>query len=315
MENNEIMQRLLQEDSHSEKKSENNVVKGQQYNSEGIPMSKIRVVTAKYKVLIIILLIIIGILWLIRIPELKNIYNSKKDTLNDLKSQLSAINIQIKEAEDNDNFRQEIEENEKSIVECVNNSKTCVQLSDNLKEKVWSWERDYSYARIPVSYLQVHSLYTPKMAVDEKRILRNLNEYLIKQEFWWNPKERVWDILRISIWDPTAIYESNEHFVEVPIDVTIEFEDIKWLTGFLENIEKKIIDTAEDRILYKVQTVTYDIIENDEPQTTDIQILAYYYYDEKFEKKTDEENTEENPEIDNNENNDSAWISNMLKNS
>jgi hypothetical protein len=61
MENNEIMQRLLQEDSHSEKKSENYVV-NQQYNSDGIPMSKIRVVTAKYKVLIVILLIIIGIL-------------------------------------------------------------------------------------------------------------------------------------------------------------------------------------------------------------------------------------------------------------
>ena len=314
MENNEIMQRLLQEDSHSEKKSENYVV-NQQYNSDGIPMSKIRVVTAKYKVLIVILLIIIGILWLIRIPELKSIYNSKKDTLNDLKSQLSSINIQIKEARDNDNFRKEIEENEKSIIDCINNKKTCVQLPDNLKEKVWSWERDYTYAKIPVSYLQVHSLYTPKMAVDEKRILRNLNEYLIKQEFWWNPKERVWEIMRISIWDPTVIYNSNEHFFEVPLDITIEFKDINWLTGILANIEKKIIDTAEDRILYKVQTVSYDIIENDEPQTTDIQMLAYYYYDEKFEKKADEENNEWNTEVDNKENNDSTWISNMLKNS
>ena len=40
MENNEIMQRLLQEDPHSEKKSENYVV-NQQYNSDGIPMSKL----------------------------------------------------------------------------------------------------------------------------------------------------------------------------------------------------------------------------------------------------------------------------------
>ena len=314
MENNEIMQRLLQEDSHSDKKSENKIIANQSYNSEGIPMSKIRVVTAKYKVLIVILLIIIGILWLIRIPELKNAYNAKQSTYNDLETQLSSINIKIKEANDNNNFRKEIEESEQSIVDCINDQKTCADLPDNLKEQVWSWEKDYSYAKVPVSYLQVHSLFAPKMAVDEKRILRNLNEYLIKQEFWGNPKDRVWEIMRISIWDPTEIYSSNQHFFEVPLDVTIEFENIDWLMGFLENIEKKIIDTAEDRILYRVQAVTYDIIENDEPQTTDIQILAYYYYDEKFENKADEENTEEDVEVTNEENNDSA-ITNMLKNS
>ena len=58
MENNEIMQRLLQEDPHSEKKSENYVV-NQHYNADGIPMSKIRVVTAKYKVLIVILKLLV----------------------------------------------------------------------------------------------------------------------------------------------------------------------------------------------------------------------------------------------------------------
>ena len=311
MENNEIMQRLLQEDPHSDKKSDNKV--SQTYSSSEIPMSKIRVVTAKYKLLIVVLLIIIVIFWIVEIPELNKAYDSAKIRHQELQGQLSSINIQIKEAKDNDNFRQEIEDNEQPIIDCINDTWTCVELPDNLKRKVWSWDEDYSYAIVPVSYLQVHSLYAPKMAVDEKRILRNLNEYLIKQKFWWNPKERVWDILKISIWDPTVIYNSNEHFLEVPLDVTIEFENIDWLMGFLENIEKKIIDTAEDRILYKVQAVTYDIIENDEPQTTDIQILAYYYYDEKFEK-ADEEDAE-NTETDAEENNSSAAITDMIKNS
>lgn len=314
MENNDIIQRLLQEDPHSDKKSENKITNNQSYNSEGIPMSKIRVVTAKYKVLIMILAIILCIIWIVELPKIKGSYNSKKDNLNNLEMQLSNINIQIKEAWDNDNYRKEIEENENSIIDCINNTRLCFQLPDNLKEKVGSWERDYTYAKVPVSYLQVHSLHALKMAVDEKRVLRNLNDYLIKQEFWGNPKERVWDIQRISIWDPTAIYDSNDHFMEVPLNVTIEFENIDWLMWFLENIEKKIIDTAEDRILYKVQSVTYDIIANDEPQTTDIEMLAYYYYDEKFDK-VDEENNEDNSEFTDEENNPDAWISNMLKNS
>lgn len=312
MENNEIMQRLLQEDSHSDNKSENKIA--QSYNSSELPMSKIRVVTAKYKLFTVLLIIVICVLWFVKIPQLKSSYDDKQNKYQEAQSQLSAVNIQIKEAKDNNNFRQEIEDNEQPIIDCINDTWTCAQLPDNLKRKTWTWEKDYSYTIVPASYLQVHSLHAPKMAVDEKRILRNLNEYLIKQEFWWNPKERVWDILRISIWDPDVIYNSDNHFFEVPLDLTIEFENIDWLMGFLENIEKKIIDTTEDRILYKVQAVTYDIIANDEPQTTDIEILAYYYFDEKFENKADEENTE-NLEAENEENNDSAPISDMIKNS
>ena len=52
---------------------------------------------------------------------------------------------------------------------------------------------------------------------------------------------------------------------------------------FLYNVEKKLIDNRWDRILYKIQTVSYDIISNDEPQITEIGMLAYYYHDERFE--------------------------------
>jgi hypothetical protein len=40
---------------------------------------------------------------------------------------------------------------------------------------------NYNYS-VPLSYLQTNSLYNEKMPVDEKRVLKNLNEYLIKQD-------------------------------------------------------------------------------------------------------------------------------------
>jgi len=63
------------------------------------------------------------------------------------------------------------------------------------------------------------------------------------------------------------------------------------LTGFLHNVEKKLINDSEDRILYKIQSVSYDIVTNDEPQKTDISMIAYYYHDDKFndEKECSEE--------------------------
>ena len=35
--------------------------------------------------------------------------------------------------------------------------------------------------------------------------------------------------------------------------------------------------------MYKVQSVAYDVIAADEPQIADISMIAYYYYDERFE--------------------------------
>jgi hypothetical protein len=76
------------------------------------------------------------------------------------------------------------------------------------------------------------------------------------------------------------------------VDVQIEFETIDDLIGFLYNVEKKLIDKSEDRILYKIQTVSYDIVTNDEPQVTDISMMAYYYHDDRFDDKVECEETE-----------------------
>jgi hypothetical protein len=47
-----------------------------------------------------------------------------------------------------------------------------------------------------------------------------------------------------------------------------------------------MIENGDDRILYKIQSVSYDIITNDEPQITDISMIAYYYHDERFDFQT-----------------------------
>jgi hypothetical protein len=57
--------------------------------------------------------------------------------------------------------------------------------------------------------------------------------------------------------------------------------------------------------LYKIQSVSYDIISSDEPQVTDISMLAYYYHDERFENldETTEESNQES--VDSNTNTES----------
>ena len=170
--------------------------------------------------------------------------------------------------------------NEETLKSCLNTRTNCASLPATWK--TGSGEDMHYDLTIPLSYLQLHSLYNKKMPVDEKRVLKNLNEYLIKKDIAWGEKERVWEILKIEIGDPEAAKEWDEHFFQVPVDVEIEFKTVEGLIGFLYNVEKKLIDEWEDRILYKIQSVSYDIVTRDEPQVTDISMIAYYYHDEKF---------------------------------
>lgn len=294
MENNDIMKRLLQEDNQDQaKKSEG--ASSKSHKEDETHISRIRVVTAKYKVYIVLLLIFICVMLFDYIPDIKDSYNAKQSAYNQVNSQLVSVRNDIRRAEEDMAYLWDITDNEQNLKTCLNEKKKEVCLK--LPESWTTWEgtgKKYDFS-IPLSYLQLHSLYNKKMPVDEKKVLKNLNEYLIKQDITWGSKTKVWDILRISIWDPSSV-KGDDHFFQVPVDITVEFTTIGDLTWFLYNVEKKLVEKWEDRILYKIQSVSYDIISSDEPQVTDISMLAYYYHDERFENLDEQTVAEENQE-------------------
>ena len=278
MENKEIMQRLLQDDDSSKTsvKEEINAMKNRDWE---ISMSRIRVVTAKYKVYIVLLAIFIFALLISYIPNTKDDYKSHMDSYNQVKTQLTNVKRDIENAKADTNYLFDIVRNEKALKECLNSDRGCSSLPE------WwlsTWNDFKLSSLVPLSYLQMHSLYNKKMPVDEKAVLKNLNEYLIKQDISGNDRWRVGEILRIEIWDPEYVNWWDEHFLQVPVDVEIEFTTVDDLIGFLYNVEKRLIDNTEDRILYKIQAVSYDVVSKDEPQVTDVSMIAYYYHDEKF---------------------------------
>jgi len=293
MENNEIMQRLLQDDKSKSNISDETLVKKTNGDKE-IPMSRIRIVTAKYKVYIILLVIFICLLLLIYIPNAKDSLNSIRSSYQQANSQLNSLKNDIRIAQEDMVFLCDetngVVKNEVALGKCLNEKDNCSSLPET--RKTWTWETLKYDLSIPLSYLQLHSLYNKKMPVDEKRVLKNLNEYLVKQDISWTDRRKVWDILRIEIGDPVEVKAWDNHFFKVSVNVQIEFETIDELIGFLYNVEKKLIDKSEDRILYKIQTVSYDIVTNDEPQVTDISMMAYYYHDDRFDDKVECDQTE-----------------------
>ena len=295
------MKRLMEDDSHDKSKESSNSSKEVKKESE-TSLSKIRVVTAKYKVLTVLFAIFICILGIYTLPDVQTKYNNTIKTYDEQSAKLNEVHAKITEARKDMNLLTGIVYNEQNLAKCLNDEDA--QICSSLPEewKTWTWEDIQYDFTIPLSYLQLHSLYNKKLSVDEKKVLKNLNEYLIKEDIEWTWKNVVWKILKISIWDPEVIgYRTKEtptwnpnnpvnkkdipNFFVVPVDVEIEFTEIDDLIWYLYNVEKKLIDKDkwEDRILYKIQTVSYDIIANDEPQITDISMLAYYYDDERFE--------------------------------
>ena len=303
MENNDIMKRLLQDDVHEEQTKKSIWASTKSQKEEETHISRIRVVTAKYKVYIVLLLILICVMLLDYIPDIKNAYNAQQGAYDQANSQLVSIRDDIRKAEDDMNYLWDITSNEQNLKTCLNEKKkeVCLKLPESWM--IWEWTgKKYDFS-IPLSYLQLHSLYNKKMPVDEKKVLKNLNEYLIKQDITWGSKTKVWDILKISIWNPSSV-NGDSHFFQVPVDITVEFTTIGDLTWFLYNVEKKLVDKWEDRILYKIQSISYDIISSDEPQVTDISMKAYYYHDERFENLEEQVALEENQDAntDNQEN-------------
>lgn len=287
MENKEIMERLLQNDKPS-KASEKAEWANVKANDRDVSISRIRVVTAKYKVYIVLLLIFIALFSLNYIPSATNSYDSSQSAYKQVNTELSNLQLLIQKAKGDMVYLCDeatwVAYNENNLKDCLNSKTNCASLPDTWKIGSGDeWHYDLS---IPLSYLQLHSLYNKKMPVDEKRVLKNLNEYLIKENISWWERSRVWDILKIEIGDPEAVKEWDNHFFQVPVDVEIEFETVDGLIWFLYNVEKKLIEEWEDRILYKIQTVSYDIVSRDEPQVTDISMIAYYYHDEKFNDQT-----------------------------
>ncbi len=352
MENNEIMKRLMEDDNHAKSQESSTPTKEIKKESE-TSLSKIRVVTAKYKVLTVLFLIFICILGIYTLPDLRTKYDNTIKTYEAQSAKLNEVHAKIIEAGKDVDLLTGIVYNEQNLARCLNNEDSQICSSLPKGWKTWTWEDSQYDFTIPLSYLQLHSLYNEKLSVDEKKVLKNLNKYLIKENIEWTWKNEVWKILKISIWDPEVIgYWTKEtptwnpddpvkkedipNFFVVPVDVEIEFKEIDDLIWFLYNVEKKLIEDhkdsewkivkdSENRILYKIQTVSYDIIANDEPQVTDISMLAYYYDDERFEdideykyyfeKKdtTSSDSTDKDSKKNNKSTNKSSFLDNIFK--
>jgi hypothetical protein len=157
---------------------------------------------------------------------------------------------------------QDINKQENKIISCLNNKIWCEDILPSIKT-------NFGIAR---SYISLNNFSWWKMAIDEKKLLANINEYLLKS--CWNNSDKNWSINKISFLDSiNYLWKLNY----VPIRLNITFEDKNWLSCFINNAEKNILVDQSYRILYKIDEIAYDIVNYETQQNVDINMFAYYY--------------------------------------
>jgi len=55
------------------------------------------------------------------------------------------------------------------------------------------------------------------------------------------------------------------------------FNDKDGLMSFIDNVEKKIPNQQDLRILYKIDKINYDIVNYDQPQDSSVFMYLYFY--------------------------------------
>ena len=207
-----------------------------------------RVVTAKYKVYVIILLILSVILGTKFLPRAWSDFQKSQENFEQKQTKIQQLDTQIQEYKT------------KKIVW------NCEKLPPALRSQL----------RMITAYLQLGDLNAPKMQVDEKKILRNLDQFLTKNDPSEASSLKNGKVEAIKIGDP-KLADEKSGFYQLPIELKMTFENKDDLISFVDNIEQYIIPSENDRILYHIDQVSYDMMAYDEEQTIEIKLSAYYF--------------------------------------
>lgn len=222
-----------------------------------------RIVQVRYRfyAVWVLLLVLIAVFWFL-MPSIDT-YKAKKSQIQSARVSLAGLEARDNQYNQSIWFLETVKKEDSKIVDCINKWENCDSLPEEVKANTW----------LARAYLLTNGMNETKMDVDERKILESIDTYLVKLEPFLNNSSVNGTIYRISIWD-----KSNDGgLYSVPVQIDITFDDKSYLLSFINNIEKYIPEDDSVRIMYKIEKVSYDIINSDEAQDTSIYMTLYYY--------------------------------------
>ena len=108
------------------------------------------------------------------------------------------------------------------------------------------------------------------MEFNQKQILRNMNEYMLT-----SPKWEAYGGISSLMFDQLREINSDYKLQRLSISMQVDFANKEWLFEFLDNVENKIY--LEVPVMYVIESMSYDVVNYDEPQTIWIKASVYFF--------------------------------------
>lgn len=141
------------------------------------------------------------------------------------------------------------------LLTCLS-TKGCTNVADSLKNVIPQMR----------AFLQLQKNEGEKMAFDQKKILANVNEYLLK-----GSNQETNGVITSIVFGNIAPVEAIDNLIQIPITLTIDFADKNGLLSFIYNVETTL--SPRYPMLYTVNSVNYDIVKYQEKQTVSIELI------------------------------------------
>lgn len=139
----------------------------------------IRFVKARYTAYNIILCIVIAVATT-PVLEARDAFSARMDELNTLDMTSQRISTRNTQFAAQRTLVENIEKTKATVVSCFNFQSSCDQVAPNI----------LSQSGVIQRYLQLGTLSTDKMKIDEKKILKSLNEYVFQKNPFGNGKRQ-----------------------------------------------------------------------------------------------------------------------------
>lgn len=222
-----------------------------------------RVVSIRYRIYFIVLLLVLVVFGNSILLPTWDKFQSTQTQVSDINLQISSFATKKLQSDADQKLIQKIEAQQSAIISCLNTRTDCASIDPALRT-------NFSFAR---SYIQLNNLTDPKMFVNEKILLANINEYLLRDP---QTKTKNGLINKIAIGEPKQFFW-NLYYVPLKLNITFDTKDA--LLSFIDNVEKRVLSDENYRVLYKIDKVNYDIVNYANKQPVDIDLNAYYYTD------------------------------------
>ena len=226
-------------------------------------MTASRVVQIRYRFYAVwVLLIILIVLFRLILPGLDT-YDEKNASIATARANLQELEQREDQYKRSIWFLNSVQENSEQIISCVDRDEMCHDIPEEIQEN----------SGLARSYILACNMDDTKMDVNERKIIENIDMFLLRLEPFANDSSVNWELTRILIWDKV----SENWLYTVPVQIDVTFDDKGSLLSFISNVEQYIPEDENKRILYKIDKITYDIVNSEEPQETTIYMNLYYY--------------------------------------